>query len=135
MKKMIPFSLSLTAIASVCMPASLKAESVETNAQASKKNILFIAVDDLKPLLGCYGDPLARTPNIDRSAARGLMSARKVIVFKHDSELGNAPANVLFDRVKITLKDPTCPPRSFSDYQITIDKDNLPNGITVLELL
>jgi len=73
MKIMTPFSLSLTAIASVCMPASLKAESVETNAQAPKKNILFIAVDDLKPLLGCYGDPLARTPNIDRLASRGSL--------------------------------------------------------------
>lgn len=85
--------------------------------------------------LQLFWDALRNMFDNDRSASRGLMSARRVIVFKHDSELGNAPANVLFDRVKITLKDPACPPRSFNDYQITIDKDNLPNGITVLELL
>ena len=41
--------------------------------ETQKKNILFIAVDDLKPLLGCYGDPLAKTPNIDRLASRGAI--------------------------------------------------------------
>jgi CRISPR-associated protein Csd2 len=87
--------------------------------------------DDLK----LFWEALRNMFDNDRSAARGLMSARRLIVFKHDSELGNAPANVLFDRVKVVLKDKTCPSRSFDDYQILIDKDNLPNGVTIEELL
>lgn len=70
----------------------------------------------------------------DRSAARGLMSAQKLIVFRHESELGNAPANKLFDLVKIK-KATDAIPRSFSDYKVFIDKDSLPNGVTVEELI
>lgn len=70
----------------------------------------------------------------DRSAARGLMSAQKLIVFRHDSELGNAPANKLFDMVKIE-KITEAAPRSFCDYKVFIDKDSLPNGVTVEELI
>lgn len=70
----------------------------------------------------------------DRSAARGLMSARKLIVFKHDSELGNAPANELFDLVKV---EKTCydAPRSFANYKVSIDKNALPNGVAVEEMI
>lgn len=67
----------------------------------------------------------------DRSAARGLMSARELIVFKHDSALGNAPAHKLFDRVQITLKDKTKAPREFADYAVSIDENNLPQGIQI----
>lgn len=70
----------------------------------------------------------------NRSAARGLMSAQKLIVFRHDSELGNAPANKLFDLVKIK-KATDAIPRSFCDYKVFIDKDSLPNGVTVEELI
>ena len=72
--------------------------------------------------------------DIDRSAARGLMSAQKLIVFKHDSMLGNAPANKLFDLIKI---EKTCDgaPRSFSDYKVTIDKEAVPANVTVEELI
>ena len=72
--------------------------------------------------------------DVDRSAARGLMSAQKLIVFKHDSVLGNAPANKLFDLVKV---EKVCDgaPRSFSDYTVTIDKDKLPANVTVEELI
>ena len=57
--------------------------------------------------------------DVDRSASRGLMSAQKLIVFKHDSELGNAPANKLFDLVKI---EKVCKgaPRSFKDYKVEV---------------
>lgn len=70
----------------------------------------------------------------DRSAARGEMAAQKLIVFKHDSELGNAPAHKLFDLVKVDRGDnDSKPARAFSDYQVTIDRDNMPQGITLEE--
>ena len=61
----------------------------------------------------------------DRSASRGLMSSQKLIVFRHDSELGNVPANKLFDLVKVEKKTNE-PARSFDDYQITVDTSKLP---------
>jgi CRISPR-associated protein Csd2 len=57
----------------------------------------------------------------DRSAARGLMSTRKLIVFKHGSALGNAPAHQLFERVQIKRKDESKPARAYSDYEVTLD--------------
>ena len=71
----------------------------------------------------------------DRSAARGLMSAQKLIVFKYDSVLGNAPANKLFDLVKVEKKNKDAVPRSFNDYKVTIDMDSIPSGVTVEELI
>lgn len=72
--------------------------------------------------------------DVDRSAARGLMSAQKLIVFKHDSVLGNAPANKLFDLVKVEKKTDNAP-RKFSDYTITVDKSNAPAGVIIEELI
>lgn len=69
----------------------------------------------------------------DRSASRGEMATQKLIVFKHESALGNAPAHKLFERVSVKLKDDTKPPRAFSDYEVTVDTDNLPAGISVEE--
>ena len=84
--------------------------------------------------LQLFWDTLKNMFDVDRSAARGLMSAQKLIVFKHDSVLGNAPANKLFDLVKV---EKVCDgaPRSFSDYTITIDKAGLPTNVTVEELI
>lgn len=66
----------------------------------------------------------------DHSAARGEMSVRELIVFKHDSELGNAPAYQLFERIHIRKKDPNQVPRAYGDYEVTVDVDNLPQGVT-----
>lgn len=66
----------------------------------------------------------------DRSAARGLMSARGLIVFEHSSELGNAPANKLFDRVKVVRKEDVVTPRGIDDYSITVDEENMPSGVS-----
>ena len=63
-----------------------------------------------------------------------LMSAQKLIVFKHDSVFGNAPANKLFDLVKVELKPGVSVPRKFSDYQVSVDKANLPTGVRCEEL-
>jgi CRISPR-associated protein Csd2 len=72
----------------------------------------------------------------DRSAARGEMAARKLIVFKHDHPMGNAPAHLLFDKVGVERVDGRgdTPARSFADYRIRIDRDGLPDGITVTEV-
>lgn len=66
----------------------------------------------------------------DRSAARGKMAVRELIVFKHDSELGNAPAHKLFDAVKIQRIHPDTPPRQYTDYSVEIDTGNIPEGVT-----
>jgi CRISPR-associated protein Csd2 len=72
----------------------------------------------------------------DRSAARGEMAAQKLIVFKHDSELGNAPAHKLFDLITVTrATDESIPARAFSDYNVTIDRDNIPQGVSLDEKL
>lgn len=84
--------------------------------------------------LALFWDALINMFDTDRSAARGLMSAQKLIVFKHESELGNAPAHKLFDLVKVERTSEGVA-RSFKDYSVTIDKDNLPNGVTVEELI
>ena len=84
--------------------------------------------------LQLFWEALKNMFDVDRSAARGLMSAQKLIVFKHDSVLGNAPANKLFDLVKVE-KNTDSAPRSFKDYNVTIDKDALPSGVTVEELI
>ena len=73
--------------------------------------------------------------DMDHSAARGNMAARKLIVFRHDSELGNAPASALFDRVKAVRRDATKAPRAYGDYEITIDRENLPEGVTIEEMV
>jgi len=71
----------------------------------------------------------------DRSAARGEMATRKLIVFEHASALGNAPAHRLFERIKVTPNDPDSPTRNYSDYTVSIDWDDLPPGITIHEML
>lgn len=71
----------------------------------------------------------------DHSAARGMMSTRKLVVFKHDSALGNAPAHQLFDAVQVERTDDTKPARSFADYRVTIKREQLPAGVTVIEMV
>ena len=64
----------------------------------------------------------------DRSAARGEMSTRGLYVFKHDSELGNAPAHALFDRLQVTPKEPGAVARSFDAYSVAFDGQSLAVG-------
>lgn len=71
----------------------------------------------------------------DRSAARGLMSSRKLVAFEHQSPLGNASAHALFDRITATRKDLDRPARAYSDYDVTLSREGLPQGITVHEML
>jgi len=91
----------------------------------------------------------------DRSAARGQMAPRKLVVFEHESELGNAPSHTLFERISVkrhrsdgglqecegvrlnggASREPLQPARSFADYAIVVNSENLPNGVTVHEPL
>lgn len=73
----------------------------------------------------------------DRSAARGEMAARKLIVFEHENAMGNAPAHVLFDAVKVRRREGTedRPSRSFADYRVSVDAEAMPQGVSVRELL
>ena len=66
----------------------------------------------------------------DRSAARGKMAVRELIVFKHDSELGNAPAHKLFDLVKVQKKEGVDTPHGYSDYTVAVDESRLPDDVT-----
>ena len=83
--------------------------------------------------LELFFDALKNMFDVDRSAARGLMSAQKLIVFRHDSVLGNAPANKLFDLVQIEKKTDGAP-RSFKDYEVTIGSE-IPSGVQVEVLI
>ena len=73
----------------------------------------------------------------DRSAARGEMAARKLIVFEHENAMGNAPAHALFDAVKVQRAEGTedRPARNFSDYRVSVDAEAMPKGVSVRELL
>jgi CRISPR-associated protein Csd2 len=78
---------------------------------------------------------LANMFDIDRSAARGLMAARRLFVFKHSSALGEAPAHRLFESVKVKLKDGVVAPRSFVDYEVSgPDLASLPPGVELLNI-
>jgi CRISPR-associated protein Csd2 len=71
----------------------------------------------------------------DHSAARGKMAARKLIVFKHDSDLGNAPSHLLFDMIKVARKPEIVVPRSFADYSVDFEPEKVPAGVTAIQKL
>ncbi len=71
----------------------------------------------------------------DRSAARGNMAVRELIVFKHDSELGNAPAYKLFDTIHVQKKDGVVVPRQYADYEVIIDENKIPEHITCTRMI
>lgn len=66
----------------------------------------------------------------DHSAARGQMAVRKLIIFKHSSEFGNAPAHKLFDLVKVMRREGVDTPRNYSDYEVDINVSDLPEGVS-----
>lgn len=73
---------------------------------------------------------------LDHSAARGKMAVRELIVFKHDSEFGNAPAHKLFDLVKVARKnDSGLPARAYTDYEVSVNETALPAGVTCTRMI
>ncbi|MCR4287099.1 MAG: type I-C CRISPR-associated protein Cas7/Csd2 [Deltaproteobacteria bacterium] len=83
--------------------------------------------------LALFWEALVNMFEHDRSAARGEMATRKLVAFKHESALGSAPAHALFERVTVSRKGGQTPARGFADYDIRINKDGLPKGVSVLE--
>ena len=84
--------------------------------------------------LNLLWDALVNLFDHDHSAARGKMNARRLIVFKHESALGNAPAQKLFDLVRVSRNGYEAKPaRSFSDYLVIVETGGLPNGVTIEE--
>ncbi len=71
----------------------------------------------------------------DRSAARGKMAVRELIVFRHDSILGNAPSYKLFDTVTVERKNPGDPARKYGDYTVTVDTAALPDGVSCTRMI
>ena len=89
--------------------------------------------DDLELLW----EALANAFQFDQSAARpaGSMAARKLILFKHDNQLGRAPSHELLERVSAYRRDGVEVPRAFTDYEVTIDREGLPQGVEIIELV
>jgi CRISPR-associated protein Csd2 len=71
---------------------------------------------------------------VDHSAARGKMAARKLFVFKHKDELGNAPSHKLFDMIRVEKIDTVIIPRKFADYDVALEAE-VPEGVTLIERL
>jgi CRISPR-associated protein Csd2 len=142
----LPLEHSITRVA-VATPAEAAKQEGETRTMGRKATIPYglyrchgfisaalarqtkFTSEDLDLLWEAFGKMFEE----DRSAARGLMSSRGLFIFKHESALGNAPAHALFGRVTARLKDLSQPPRSFGDYEILVDRENMPLGITLLE--
>ena len=71
----------------------------------------------------------------DRSAARGNMAVRELIVFKHASEFGNAPAYKLFDTVSVKRKDGVITARSYNDYEVEVAEEKLSEGVSCTRMI
>lgn len=95
-------------------------------ANDAKKGTGFSEAD-----LALVWEALANMFDHDRAAARGEMTTRALIVFQHESDLGNAPAHKLLDRVTISRAEGDGPPRGFGDYVVAVNKADLPPGISV----
>lgn len=83
--------------------------------------------------LDLFWDALVNMFEHDHSAARGKMVARKLFIFKHESDLGNAPSHKLFELVKVERVKESIPPRSFSDYTVYLEQKALPGGVSLIE--
>lgn len=85
--------------------------------------------------LALFWEALQNMWELDRSASRGMMGCRGLYVFSHDSKLGRAPAQALFERVHVTREPEVTAPRSFADYAVAVDGSGLPQGVTLSALV
>lgn len=84
--------------------------------------------------LALFWETLVNMWELDRSAARGLMSCRGLYIFSHENELGKAPAHKLFERVTVKRKEEVIVSRKFADYSILVDEEDFPEGVTLTAL-
>lgn len=85
--------------------------------------------------LELFWDALLYMWDFDRSASRGTMSPRGLYVFTHEKKYGNAPVHELFERVQPSLNNGVASPRRFSDYTVSVEEENLPEGVTLTRIL
>jgi CRISPR-associated protein Csd2 len=86
--------------------------------------------------LSLFWEALINMFEHDHSAARGKMAARKLFVFKHSTELGNAPSHLLFDAIKVSREaESGIPARTFSDYRVVVDEKIIPDGVELISKL
>jgi len=85
--------------------------------------------------LALFWEALQSMFELDRSASRGLMALRGLFVFTHEKPTGNAPAHLLFERIEVRRKKDDEPPRSFADYEVSVDDKGLPPGIALTRLI
>lgn len=136
---------SITRIA-VATEAEAEKQSGDNRTMGRKNTVpygLYVAYGFISPSLaaqtkfseedlGTLWTALVNMFDQDHSAARGLMATQKLIVFKHDSALGNAPSHKLFDLVKIAKKADVAVPRKFADYDMSLpDAGQLPEGVSL----
>ena len=133
---------------SITRMAVTKVEDIEKERTMGRKNTvpygLYVAYGFVSPALAAQTGfseedlkilwtALVNMFDQDHSAARGMMATQKLIIFKHDSALGNAPSHKLFDLVKIAKKDGVVVPRKFADYEVVVPKkEDLPSGVEVI---
>ena len=85
--------------------------------------------------LGLFWAALQNMFDLDRSSARGMMAVQGLYVFSHDSPLGNAPAQRLFERVSVALRPDVKAPRSFANYEVRVNAADLPAGVNLATLV
>ena len=134
---------------SITRMAVTKVEDVDKERTMGRKNTvpygLYVAYGFVSPALAAQTGfseedldvlwtSLVNMFDQDHSAARGMMATQKLIIFKHDSALGNAPSHKLFELVKIAKKQDVAVPRKFADYEVVVPKkEDIPSGIEVIE--
>ena len=133
---------------SITRMAVTKVEDIEKERTMGRKNTvpygLYVAYGFVSPALAAQTGfseedletlwtALVNMFDQDHSAARGMMATQKLIIFKHDSALGNAPSHKLFDLVKVARKEDVSVPRKFADYEVTVDRSALPSGVEIIE--
>ena len=134
---------------SITRMAVTKVEDIDKERTMGRKNTvpygLYVAYGFVSPALAAQTGfseedletlwtALVNMFDQDHSAARGMMATQKLIIFKHDSALGNAPSHKLFDLVKIAKKDGVAIPRKFADYEVNVPKkEDIPSGVEIIE--